>query len=48
MEVTEQTLLDINHKHLCAMSINLKPKDGKPSDFGKGSLNPVSSKEEVD
>ena len=30
------------------MSINLKLKGQKESDLGKGSINPISSKEEVD
>lgn len=46
--LSKEKLLETNYKHLSAMSINLKPISQEPSNLGPGSLNPVSSKEEID
>lgn len=45
-QLTKEKLLETNYKHLCAMSVNLR--EGQGSVFGGGSLNPVSSKQEIE
>ena len=40
-----ENLLDVNYKHLCAMSINLRKKGALT---GKGTLNPMKSNAEIE
>lgn len=45
-QLSKEALLKTNYKHLSAMSVNLR--EGQRSALSGGSLNPVSSKQEID